>query len=140
MSRSEAAERLWDDMYRSLAADDPGGLLGSAVSRAEAHLLRLSVAFALADTSAEIRVDHLEAAHGLWQYCRASAGLLFGDRNGDPIRKSNFGRRIWQPAVTKAGLDGLRFHDLRHCAVAFAIAAGAHPRPSKNAWATPASP
>ena len=83
MSRSEAAERLWDDMYRSLAADDPGGLLGSAVSRAEAHLLRLSVAFALADTSAEIRVDHLEAAHGIWQYCRASAGLLFGDRSGD---------------------------------------------------------
>lgn len=59
---------------------------------------------------------------------RATTDLVFTTPTGDPIRKSNFGRRIWQPAVTKVGLDGLRFHDLRHCAVAFAIAAGAHPK------------
>src|SRR3954452_12406926 len=43
-----------------------------------------------------------------------------------PMRRSNFRRRIWLPAVAQAGLDGLRFHDLRHTAVALGIAQGAH--------------
>lgn len=84
LRRNDAAERLWDSLYRSLAEDEPSGLLGGAVSRAEAHVLRLSVAFALADVSPEIRVDHIEAAHDLWQYARDSAGLLFTGRSGDP--------------------------------------------------------
>jgi len=44
------------------------------------------------------------------------------------MRRSNFGRRAWQPARRAVGLDGVRFHDLRHTAVALAIEAGAHPR------------
>jgi len=43
------------------------------------------------------------------------------------MRSSLFRRRIWAPAVTSAGLDPLRLHDLRHSAVAFWIAAGASP-------------
>jgi len=84
LRRSDAAERLWGHIYRTLAQDEPPGLLGGAVSRAEAHVLRLSVAYALADVSPEIRVDHIEAAHDLWQYARASAGLLFEACSGDP--------------------------------------------------------
>ena len=59
---------------------------------------------------------------------RSSAQYLFTSRSGGPIRKSNFNRRHWQPAVRAAGLEGLVFHELRHTAVAFAIDAGAHPR------------
>ena len=56
------------------------------------------------------------------------SGLVFPTPFGEPMRRSNFARRIWTPATTALGLDGLRFHDLRHTAVALAISQGAHPK------------
>lgn len=56
------------------------------------------------------------------------SGLVFPSPFGEPLRRSNFARRVWAPATTKLGLDGLRFHDLRHTAVALAISQGAHPK------------
>ena len=47
---------------------------------------------------------------------------------GRPLRYSNFRNRVWIPAVTRAGLDGLRMHDLRHTAAALMISEGAHPK------------
>lgn len=47
---------------------------------------------------------------------------------GGPIGGSIFNKRHWQPARNAVGLDGLRFHDLRHTAVALAVAQGAHPK------------
>lgn len=44
-----------------------------------------------------------------------------------PLRKSNFRQRIWSAAVTSAGLDGLRVHDLRHSHVAQLLAEGWDP-------------
>jgi integrase len=44
------------------------------------------------------------------------------------MRRSNFARRVWMPAVRSLGLDGVRFHDFRHTAVALAIAQGLHPK------------
>ena len=41
------------------------------------------------------------------------------------ILRSNFSRWTWRPAVRRLGLDGLRFHDLRHTAATLAAAAGA---------------
>jgi integrase len=42
--------------------------------------------------------------------------------------RSNFRRRCWLPATTAAGVEGLRFHDLRHSAATLALAAGANTR------------
>ena len=53
--------------------------------------------------------------------------LVFTAPDGGPIRHGLFRRRFWYPAVSTAGLDGLRIHDLRHSAVALWIAAGASP-------------
>ena len=53
-------------------------------------------------------------------------GLVFTTKDGEPLRRGNFRRTYWLPAVARVGLDGLRFHDLRHTAVALAIANGAH--------------
>lgn len=58
----------------------------------------------------------------------ARSGLVFPSPLGEPLRRSNFGRRVWSPATRALGLDGLRFHDLRHTAVALAISRGAHPK------------
>src|SRR5262249_20375223 len=74
-----------EQIYDELADDDPGGMLGAATARAEAQVLRLSVAYALTDRSSTIEVAHLDAAHALWQYCRASAAYIFGDASGDPL-------------------------------------------------------
>ena len=53
-----------------------------------------------------------------------------------------FSKRHWQPARQAAGLDGLRFHDLRHTAVALAVAQGAHPKaiPRRMGHSTSTSP
>lgn len=72
-------------------------------------------------------VEHLERQRAERSEPGAD-GLVFPAAEGGPMRRSNFGRRAWQPARRAVGLDGLRFHDLRHTAVALAIEAGAHPR------------
>lgn len=54
--------------------------------------------------------------------------LVFSAPEGGPVRASLFRRRVWAPAVERAGLAPLRLHDLRHTAVALWIAAGATPK------------
>ncbi len=55
--------------------------------------------------------------------------LVFTSPEGQPLRNSNFRRRVWHRAVADAGLpDGLRIHDLRHTCASLLIAQGAHPK------------
>ncbi len=56
------------------------------------------------------------------------SGLVFPTPLGEPMRRSNFARRVWEPATAAIGVGGMRFHDLRHTAVALAIGQGAHPK------------
>lgn len=64
---------------------------------------------------------------------KALDDFVFTTERGDPLtHASNFRRKVWQVAVKKAlppELHGLRFHDLRHTAVAIAIASGAARNP-----------
>ena len=53
---------------------------------------------------------------------------MFPNRAGKPIATSSFNTAHWKPAKQRAGIHGLRWHDLRHTAVALAIAQGAHPK------------
>jgi len=41
-------------------------------------------------------------------------GLVFTSSGGGPLRRSNFCRRVWHPALRAAGLPPIHFHDLRH--------------------------
>lgn len=52
-------------------------------------------------------------------------GLVFPAPEGGPMRRSNFRRRAWEPAVRHLDLVGLRFHDLRHSAGTLTAVAGA---------------
>lgn len=52
-------------------------------------------------------------------------GLLFPAPEGGFLRRENFRKRVWAPAVTAAGVAPLRLHDLRHTCASLAIAAGA---------------
>lgn len=82
--RNDDARALWAEIYPDLSEGRPG-MLGALIARAEAHVLRLSLLYALLDQSPEITPDHLLAALALWDYCEASARFIFGDSTGDPI-------------------------------------------------------
>jgi integrase len=53
--------------------------------------------------------------------------LVFATLRGTPLHESNFNRRVWRPALERAGFAGVgyRFHDLRHTCVSRLVAAGA---------------
>ena len=52
--------------------------------------------------------------------------LVFTSPEGAMLRRSNFNRRVWAPAVADAGVDPrLTFHGLRHSAVSILVAQGA---------------
>jgi hypothetical protein len=88
MTWTDAARRLWEAEYDTLTADRPG-LWGAITSRAEAHVLRLSLLYAALDGVGEIADTHVLAALAVWRYCDRSARYLFGgsvgDRNADAI-------------------------------------------------------
>ncbi len=52
------------------------------------------------------------AAH-LERWPAESDGLIFTNERGDSLRRNRLGE-IWRAAASRAGLKGLRFHDLRH--------------------------
>lgn len=64
-----------------------------------------------------------------WHLARFTAddddALVFTSPTGQPLRHGNFRRRVWLPALTKAGLTGVHFHDLRHTGNDFAAGTGA---------------
>lgn len=51
--------------------------------------------------------------------------LVFPSPNGGVLRQTNFRNRHWAPALRAAGVERLRFHDLRHVAGTLATASGA---------------
>lgn len=66
-------------------------------------------------------LDRHLAAYG----APGSSGFVFTSANGVPLERGNFRSRVWIPATRRVGLDGLRFHDLRHAAGTLAARTGA---------------
>lgn len=84
VERDAEAKRMWNAVYPELTTAKPG-LVGSIVSRADSHTLRLSMIYAMLDRSPYIRPPHLAAALALWKYCEDSATYIFGKQFGDPV-------------------------------------------------------
>jgi len=87
LQRDSGARDLWHHVYRELS-DGTSALVGAVTSRATAQVLRLSVLYALMDSSSVIRVEHLEAALAVWYYAAESAEWIFGSAVGDPVADS----------------------------------------------------
>jgi len=68
----------------------------------------------------------VELERHLGRFAQPSAdGYVFTSSDALPIEASNFRCRVWLPATRRAGLEGLRFHDLRHTAGTLAARTGA---------------
>jgi hypothetical protein len=103
----EEAKNFWAQIYAVLSEGKPG-LLGAITSRAEAHVVRLALIYALLDKAEEIRLEHLKAALAVWDYSEASAAYIWGDRLGDPTADEIL-------SALKASMEGLTRWDLhRH--------------------------
>jgi hypothetical protein len=106
-SRTAAARELWNDRYAALSQGREDAF-GAATSRAEAQVLRLSAIYAALDSSPLIDACHLHAALAVWDYCCASACLLFDTAPMDPTA-----RRISQALdITPEGLSRVQIRAL----------------------------
>jgi hypothetical protein len=84
VKRDAAAREIWINTYPALSSGVPG-MAGTVLSRAEAHVMRLALIYALMDQSTTIRKEHLLAALAVWDYIEASVHYIFGDRTGNKI-------------------------------------------------------
>jgi integrase len=66
-------------------------------------------------------------AHEARSRFRAPTELVFPSATGTALHPSNFERRHFFPALARAELRRIRFHDLRHTAAAIRLLAGEHP-------------
>lgn len=107
VSLTDEARARWRDLYRVISAEHPG-LYGSATARAEAHVVRLSLLYALLDQADQVDAVHIDAAAALWEYAARSAHWVFGDTLGDPVADD-----IWQAMrQSQAGLTKSEIRDL----------------------------
>src|SRR5262249_45357923 len=84
VARDESADDVWCEVYAGLAEGRPGRT-GGLLARAEAHVMRLAMIYALLDRSTAIEAAHLLAALAVWEYVEASVRHVFGDRLGNPL-------------------------------------------------------
>jgi hypothetical protein len=104
--RDAAADARWEVLYAELAAEDEfEGLAGALCARAEAHITRIALIYALLDHSRVIRLEHLDAAEAVWRYCEESVRYIFGDATGDRIAEELLA------ALEAAGDEGLTGRD-----------------------------
>lgn len=100
MRRSPDAEALWESIYMAID-DELDGMVGALTARAEAQMLRLSVAYALTDGSPVIELEHLLAAQAVWSYSEATIAHVYGDTVGDEVADRLLA------ALREAGDEGL---------------------------------
>lgn len=81
---THGARKVWESVYPKLSTGH-SGLLGSVTARAEAQVIRLALAYALANGCEQIEEAHLFAGVAIWEYAEASARHIFGSALGDPV-------------------------------------------------------
>lgn len=108
LRRSPEAEALWEDIYNSID-DEVDGMVGALTARAEAQMLRLSVAYALMEGSRVIDVPHLRAARAVWAYSEGTVAYVYGDAMGDDVadRMLTELRRAGAQGIDGAGMSAV---------------------------------
>ncbi len=85
VSLDDPARERWHHAYRELALEPADGIIGQITARAEAHIIRLALIYALADGQNQIRAQHLTAAIALHDYAARSAAWALTGATGQPL-------------------------------------------------------
>jgi len=104
MHWSNEAGIMWDSWY--MTRHISGGSIGSILARAEAHVLRLAMIYALLDCRTEISVQHLRAAMAVWDYAAQSAKRIFGNTTGDKLAD-----KIYEYVIRNGSVSRTAIHD-----------------------------
>jgi len=107
MRRSAAARQAWAPLYEKLNEDKPG-LIGAALARGPAQVLRLQTLFAALDGSDTIEPCHLEAAFAVWEYTERSVMHVFRGRLGNRVAQRLIERMTPRVAVSKTDRFAMR--------------------------------
>jgi hypothetical protein len=140
--RDEAATALWHGEYERLSAER-GGQVGAVTSRLEAHATRLALIYAILDGSEVIRLEHLQAALAVCDYCLRSADYAFGGLSADalaifealqqcapePMVRNEIRRLVFSNHCDAAQIDNALFElETRGYAIGWQEASGGAPR------------
>jgi hypothetical protein len=118
MRRTPEADIVCKEAYPVLSADRPG-MVGDLLARAEAHVLRFSMLYALADGAETIDVPYLESALAIWDVVEESVLSIFAGRTGNTdadrivaaigpgerMTRSEISAEIFQRHATAARID-----------------------------------
>lgn len=58
----------------------------------------------------------------------AGVEWVFCSSDGSPLRRGNVSRRSLNPILERAGIQHIRFHDLRHASASMLLSKGVHPK------------
>lgn len=116
------AEKMWREIYPTLSAAQ-SGLVGSLTARAEAHVVRLALTYALLDCADAISKQHLEAGLAVWNYCADSCKHIFGNATGNPVADEIQRALKNAPAgLTRTDIHGLFKNNRTAAAIGAALA------------------
>ena len=85
VSLDDPAREQWHHAYRQLAAEPHDPIVAQITARAEAHVIRLALLYALADGHHQIASPHLTAALALQDYAARSATWALTGATGQPL-------------------------------------------------------
>jgi len=103
---------LWHHAYRRLAAEPSDQIVAQITARAEAHVIRLALIYALADGHHQIAVAHLTAALALQDYAARSAAWALKGATGQPLAEQIHTALVAHPAgLTRSQLSQTLNHN-----------------------------
>ena len=106
------AREAWIDAYPQLT-EPAAGLAGAITARAEAHVIRLALIYALLDGQHAIQPQHLQAALALGDYTQRSARWALGQASGDPLAEQVHDALLRSPdGLTRTQISGLVHRNL----------------------------
>jgi integrase len=116
---------------RGTLARTEGGLAVTETKTGRARLVLLTTAAAEALNRRRVAqaVERLRAGNE-W----ADLDFVFMNEFGRPLDPSNIRLRSFRPALKRAGLPRVRFHDLRHTAATLMLGRGVHPKVVVAKW------
>jgi len=95
--RSPEAEKFWDDWYTANSLKESVGIIGAISDRDEAHVLRYSCLYALADMKRVVEIPHIKSAISLWEYSERSIAHIFQHTTGNPLADNIYQLLLEEP-------------------------------------------